>query len=306
MHDRIGLGFVAGAAVLYGSAYPATAVALRSFSPIGVAAIACTLALPVVAALAWTGILPRPHEGATTRDGLARLIVLSLLGGAGFIAAANVAVDLSGPTIAGFVTPLYAVAAALLAVPILGERMRPVTLVAFALAIAGTALLAGFDPRGVAWSGIVVAIIAALAFGLYIVLARRWGRPYGLDGTIVTMANLASRGPLLLAVEAVRAPAGLLPSEPDPSALVAILAIAFGASSTANLLLIAGVRRVPAGRASAALLLAPLSSAAIGVLLLGERLTPVEIAGAALILAGIAGASGLFDRAGRATLPAET
>jgi probable blue pigment (indigoidine) exporter len=212
-----------------------------------------------------------------------------------------VAVDLSGPTIAGFVTPLYAVAAALLAVPILGERMRPVTLVAFALAIAGTALLAGFDPRGVAWSGIVVAIIAALAFGLYIVLARRWGRPYGLDGTTVTMANLASRGPLLLAVEAVRAPAGLLPSEPDPSALVAILAIAFGASSTANLLLIAGVRRVPAGRASAALLLAPLSSAAIGVLLLGERLTPVEIAGAALNLAGIAGAE-----RGRGWSPART
>ena len=39
---------------------------------------------------------------------------------------------------------------------------------------------------------------AAVMFGLYIVLARRWGRRYALDGTLVTIANLAARGPLLL------------------------------------------------------------------------------------------------------------
>ena len=58
----------------------------------------------------------------------------------------------------------------------------------------------------------------------------------------------------------------------------------------------ASVRRVPAGRTSAALLLTPISSAIIAAVVLGERLTPVELFGAALILAGIAGAGGMFDR----------
>src|SRR5215510_4937841 len=94
---RLGLAAAAGAAILYGAAYPATAVALRSFSPLAIAGIACTIALPFV--------------------------VLGALGGVAFIAATNLAVSLNGPTITGFVAPLYAVAAAILAVPILGERL---------------------------------------------------------------------------------------------------------------------------------------------------------------------------------------
>ena len=56
----------------------------------------------------------------------------------------------------------------------------------------------------------------------------------------------------------------------------------------------ASVRRVPAGRTSAALLLTPVSSAIIAAVVLGERLTPVELFGAALILVGIAGAGGVL------------
>ena len=69
----------------------------------------------------------------------------------------------------------------------------------------------------------------------------------------------------------------------------------------------ASVRRVPAGRTSAALLLTPLSSAVIAAVILGERLSPIELVGAGLILAGIAGASGLLDRAigARRAAPAE-
>ena len=51
--------------------------------------------------------------------------------------------------------------------------------------------------------------------------------------------------------------------------MIALLSIAFGSSSTANLLLMASVRRVPARRTSAVLLLTPISSAVIGAILLG-------------------------------------
>ena len=308
---RAGLLAAGGAAILYGAAYPATAVALRSFTPLGIAGLACTLALPVVIALTSAGLLPRPSAAAMNRASLTRLTVLAAIGGLGFIAAANVAVALSGPTVTGFVAPLYAVAAALLAVPILGERIRPITLAAFALALTGTALLAGVEPNAAALRGVGAAGCAAFLFGLYIVLARRWGHRYALDGTLVTIANLIGRGPVLLVLEFVRSPGTLIPTDPDPGAMIALLTIAFGASSTANLLLMASVRRVPAARTSAALLLTPVSSAVIAAVVLGERLAPQQLLGAVLILTGIAGASGVLtrgivrrlamDRAGAAT-----
>jgi len=290
--QRTGLLFAAVAAVIYGAAYPATAIALRSFTPLAIAALACTIALPVVVALGWAGWLPRPNVGGLDGPRLVRLATLSGLGGILFIAAVNVAVALSGPTITGFVAPLYAVAAALLAIPLLNERMRASTLGAFAVALIGTAMLAGVAPDIDSVVGVAMALAAALAFGLYIVLARRWGERYRLDGTLVTIANLIGRGPILLVVELVRSPGTLIPAQPDPAAVIALLSIAVGASSTANLLLMASVRRVAAGRASAALLLTPISSAVLGVILLSDDLAPFQLLGAALILAGIAAASG--------------
>ena len=193
----------------------------------------------------------------------------------------------------GFVAPLYAVAAALLAIPLLGEHLRPVTLAAFGLAVIGTGLLAGVDPTTTSLAGVAIAVGAALTFGLYLVLARRWGTRYALNGTTVTIANLIGRGPILLAFELVRSPGTVIPADPDLAPVIALLTIAFGSSSTANLLVMSSVRRVPARRTSAALLLTPVSSAAIAVVLLGESLTPVEWVGGALILVGIAGASGI-------------
>lgn len=294
--DRIGLAFAAIAAIIYGAAYPATAIALRSFSPLGIAALACTLALPVVIGLGAIGWLPQPSVRGLDRPRLLRLIVLSGLGGLVFIAAINVAVALSGPTITGFVAPLYAVAAALLAVPLLGERVRPATIVAFAIAILGTVLLAGGVPDTDSLVGVAMALAAALCFGLYIVLARRWSRRYALDGTLVTIANLVGRGPILLIVELVRAPGTLMPAAPDPAAVIALLSIALGSSSTANLLLMASVRRVPAGRTSAVLLLTPISSALFAAVLVQDLLAPIQVAGAACILVGIAVASGVGRR----------
>jgi drug/metabolite transporter (DMT)-like permease len=296
---RIGMGAAAGAAIIYGAAYPATAIALRSFSPLEIAAWSSILALILVIGLSMTGLVPRSGMAGMDADRLVRLATLASLGGAGFIVTVNVAVALSGPTVTGFVTPLYAVLATLFAVPILREPIRPVTIVAFALALAGTALLAGAVPIGAPIAGILLALAAAAMFGLYLVLARRWATPYRLDGTLVTIGNLLARGPLLLAVAAVVEPRPLIPASLDPGAVVALASIVVGASSTGSLLLLASVRRVPSGRTSAALLLAPIASAVLAALVLGERLPPTGVAGGALILLGIAVASGVLPLATR-------
>lgn len=290
---QTGMLAAAGAAFVYGAAYPATAVALRSFSPLAVAGWACTLALIPVLASAAGGLIEPPATEGMTRARLVRLGALAVFGGAGFIAAINVAVALSGPTITGFVAPLYAMLATLFAVPILGEPVRLATVAAFVLALAGTVLLAGTAPLGAPIAGILMAFAGAAMFGLYLVLARRWSRPYRLDGTLVTIANLVARGPGLLVVSALVEPRPLIPASLDPAAILALLSIMIGASSTGSLLVMASVRRVSAGRTSSALLLTPVSSAVIAALVLGERLPPSGILGAALILVGMAGASGL-------------
>ena len=140
-------------------------------------------------------------------------------------------------------------------------------------------------------------------FGLYVVLARRWGARYRLDGTLVTIANLLGRGPVLLAAAFLLDPGKVVPAAPDPAAIVALLTIAFGSSAAGNLLLMASVRRVPAGRASGALLLTPVASAVIAAVVLGERLSPMGLVGAACILVGMALASGLLGRPSRSTSP---
>ena len=292
---RVGMAAALGAAVVYGAAYPATAIALRSFSPLAIAGLSCTLALAVVIGLAAGGVLARPGISGMSVARAWRLGALATLGGIGFIAGVNIAVAASGPTITGFIAPLYAVLATLFAVPLLGEHIRTPVLVAFVLAFIGTALLAGSVPAGEAAAGVVIALGSAAMFGLYLVLARLWGARYRLDGTLVTIANLIGRGPVLLAVALVTDPAGVAPSDPDPAAVAALLTIAFGASMTGNLLLMASVRRIPAARTSAALLLTPVASAAIAAILLGERLPPGGLAGACLILGAMGIASGVLS-----------
>ena len=301
--ERIGLAAAIAAAIIYGAAYPATAVALRSFSPLAVAGLSCTLALLIVGSLAAAGVLPRPGVDSMTWPRLSRLVTLALLGGVLFIVGVNIAVAIAGPTITGFVAPLYAVFATLFAVPLLGEHVRPTTILAFGLAFIGTGLLAGAVPAGAPLGGIALGLLAAAMFGLYVVLARRWGAPYRLDGTLITIANLLGRGPVLLLAAWLLDPAKVIPAAPDPAAIIALLTIAFGSSAAGNLLLMASVRRVPAGRASSALLLTPVASAVIAAVVLGDRLSPTGLVGAACILVGMALASGLLGRSSRPPSP---
>jgi probable blue pigment (indigoidine) exporter len=293
--EQIGVLAAAGAAVIFGIAFPATAVALRSFEPLAVAGISCSLGLGLLVTLIALGVVPPAGLDGLDRGRGLRLLALGLLSGFGFILAMNISIELAGPTIAAFVATLYAVLAVLFAIPILGEPVRPMVLVALLLSLVGTTLLAGFRPLDSSVAGIAFGLLAAVTFGLYLVLARRWGRKYRLGGTLVAIAILIGRGPAMLLVELVRDPGALLPSDPDPAAIAALLYLAVGPNLVAQLLILASVERVPAQRTSASLLLTPIAAAVLSFLLLGDLLDPIELVGAGLVLLGIAGASGAIE-----------
>ena len=275
--QRIGVLAAALAAIGFGSSYPATAIALRSFTPLSSAAVQGSLALLLVAGLVAVRVLPGPSAAARTSHGLRRLALLGLLGGVIFIIGMNVAVSLTGPTIAGFVATLYAVFAALFAVPLLGERLRAGTLLSFAVALVGTLLLAGFRPLDAPIGGVLAALAAAVAYGVYLVLARRWAGTAGLDGTSVTLANLVGRGPLMLLIVLVGDKGGVIPSSVAPDALLAMAWLVLVPSLLSQLLIMASVRRVAARRTSASLLLTPITGALLSAWMLGERLAAGEI-----------------------------
>jgi probable blue pigment (indigoidine) exporter len=302
--DQVGIASAAAAALLFGTSFPITAIALRSFTPLGTAALSCTIAFVLLVALSVARVVPRPELRGLGSARLVRLGFVAAVGGLAFIVAVNAAIALSGPTIAAFVSSLYAVLATLFAVPLLGERTRPMVVVALVVSLVGTALLAGFAPLGGSALGVAFGIVAAVSYGLYLVLARRWGPTYGLTGTLMVLALLFGRGPVLLVVELVREPASLIPTSPDPASVLALVYLVLGPMLAAQLLVLASVARVAARRTSAFLLLTPICSAVVTAILLGNRLTPGELLGAALLLLGIAGASGLLDGlTGRAAPP---
>ncbi len=281
----------ASAAVLFGTAYVATAFALRSFTPLATAGwrgFLASAALAIVMALG--GLGPRPSR--PTRSQALRLVAVGLVGGPIFIVTMNVAVAHAGATIASFVAGLYAVLAAVLAPVLLRERLTPFAAAGFVLALAGTLLLAELQLSGPTLSGIGVGLGAALSYALFLVLSRRWSAPWRLPGAVLVLTTVLTTGFPIMAWLLLADPGSLLPARIRPESVFALAWLAVVPGAAAQLLVVASVRRLDARRSSAFLLLNPVSAAVFSWGLLGERLSPVQLLGTVLVLAGIAAASG--------------
>jgi hypothetical protein len=294
---RIGLLAGAGAAIGFGISYPLTAIVLRSFSPLGTAALQGSLGLAIIVTFAALGVIARPSPRTWRPGALVRLVFLGMVGGVIFTSLLNISVSVAGPTITGFVATLYSIFSALLAIPLLGEPLRRGPLASFLLALAGTALLAGFRPADVPLVGVAIALASALCFGLYLVLSRRWGMSHGLDGTAIAIANLTGRGPIVMILALATNPAGVFPADPKLESLIALGLIVIFPSMLSQLLVMASVRRLPARYSGSALLLVPLTGAVVSVLVLGIVPTLPQAIGGLLIVTGIAGASGALELA---------
>lgn len=282
------------AAVLFGSVYPVTSVAVESFSPFGLATLSAIVALPAL----WLPAAFHLRSDAATSlvpsaAVLGRMAVLGLLSAA-FIVLVNAAVDLSGYAETGFVASLYAVAGSALAVPILGERLSRRTVVALCLAVAGTVGLLGDGVGGVDAVGIGLAALAALSFGLYMVLARKWLTPHRMSPIIVNAVGMLLRAVILGAL-VLATPIDLGAPEPTAEAIAGVVWVALAANVSATLLVLYSVRRVRVAVSASMLVAVPLSSVLIGRVLVGHALEPRQWIGAALILLGI-GAVGFAPR----------
>jgi len=288
--------YAALAAMGYGSAYVATAFALRSFDPLPIAAYRSLLAgLALAALIAIRRRRARPRDGGgvapAARPGrYLRLVVVGILGGPIFLAGMNFAVAGVGATIASFVAGLYAILAAVLAPYLLREPLRPRALAGFVVALAGTALLAELDLGSPGRSGIAWGLLAAVSFALFLVLSRKWAGADGFDGLAVALSTMGSAAIGLGALIAISAPASFSPATLAPEALVALAWLAVVAAS-GQALAVSSLRLVPASRTAAFLLLNPITAAVLSALLLAQVPTGLQLVGGVLVLAGIAAAT---------------
>jgi drug/metabolite transporter (DMT)-like permease len=297
-HAHRGEVYAALAAGGFGSAYVATAFALRSFGPVPIAfwrglfaAVALQLVIAVRARRSpadWTTDSTAGEVRSVAR--LARLGVLSILGGPLFFVAMNLSISHVGATVASFVAGLYAILAALFAPFVLPERPTTRIVAAFVVALAGTALLAELDFGSSDVAGLAWGLTAAVSYALYLVLTRRWSSANRLDGKTIAAATTTSTAvclgvPLLLAD-----PGQLLPVSIAPEAAIAIAWLS-AVAALGQVLVVASVRLMPAARSAAFLLLNPVTATVLSALLLGAFPSMLQLLGGALVLAGIAAAT---------------
>ena len=295
-----------GAAVLYGTSWVATGLALHGFSPFALAAWRSLVTVIVlVPVIVW---VTRPTADAnqpanttppSTRGWLTRLLILGLLGGALFGIGMNVSILLTGAAITAFIAGAYPVLASVLAPAILGERIRLAAIIGLGLAFIGTLLIAGFDASGIRVDGVLAAAATAVAVALFMLLSRRWQKPWGIRPTQITLSNFALLGiaGVLLTLSTGDAFAkSAVPIE----AFGAVLWLGIFAGAVATILLTESHRRLPTSESSAFLMLNPLTAAVLAVPVLGEVLSPLQLVGAAMVLAGIALATGTFPLIARA------
>jgi drug/metabolite transporter (DMT)-like permease len=288
------------AALVWGTSWVATGLALRDLSPEAVAAWRGVGTFGLMAALLRVGPLrervrrapsqPRPQSGR-----LLRYLALALFGGPWFILGMNFAVQLTGATISAFVSGLYPVIAGVAAPLLLPERPSWAAVGGLFAAFVGILLLAGFDPLGLPVEGVAVALGAAVSFALFLLLARRWSVAWGLSPLSITAANF---GVLALVAVPLAWMIGQDRSLPDldSTAWLALGWLIVGPGVLANLFVLGSVRRLPAHESSSYLMLAPLAAAVLAAWLLDERLVPLQAIGAGLVLVGIASATVPFRR----------
>lgn len=203
---------------------------------------------------------------------------------------------IAGAGVAGAAALLYTapVMVALVARPLLGERLTPLR---FGLAVAvmiGAALTVMGGSHGVGLAGVALpsvlagvigGLLSAVSYATTTVLAR-WAVPR--YGQFRMLFWEAIGGVVLLAI--ILPLTGHTPQPPPTSAgWLYAFALALGGVIVANLLFFTGVKRIEATPTAVAATIEPVVGALLAFLLFGQRLTVFGTLGLLMVVGGVAG-----------------
>lgn len=183
----------------------------------------------------------------------------------------------------------YPILTALIMMIFFRERSRLSTWIAIGLSIGGVALLSGVG-GGAQWLGIVLEIISALCFALYLIRVNR-SRVSQMPVVKLTFYVMAFGALIFAAFIAyeradfdISAHYALIPTAPGWLNLCLLSVIC---TVVTNLALVYATQNIGPTVASILGVLEPLTALVLGILFLGEELTPSMAAGIGLILPAV-------------------
>ncbi len=268
--------------VAWGSSWPAMKIALNEVPPFSM-----RLATTGIATLVLFAIALAQHRRLAVKQPMARvhLAVAGSLNVGCFTlltAFAQLVTSTARVAVLTYTMPIWA---ALLALPILGERLNTARGISLLLGAVGLSVLIYPLIGSSDLIGVAIALFNALAWAAGTVYLK-WAK-IGADPLAIAVWQLVAA--LVMTV------AGLVVVEGVPHlwplhtpALLALIFSALVGSAIAYLLWFEIVRRLPATTASLGVLGAPVVGFIASVLVLGERPTVSDVIGSALILAAAA------------------
>jgi drug/metabolite transporter (DMT)-like permease len=266
--------------LLWGSAFAAIRAALPSLGYAQVASGRLALAAVAFGVVALVAGVRRPRR--------AELPVLAAMGATGY-AGYQLLLSAGEQTVpAGTAALLLAIApviAAVLAGPVLGERMRPRGWAGLAVALGGAVLVAlsRHGEHGAGLGGAALVAAAAAVYALWIVIQKRALRSMS---PLHATAWATWFGALIALPFGHALPSGV--AHASSGALTALLVLGLVLSTVPFLLWAWVLARLPAGVAASALLMIGPAGVLMGWLLLGEQPAPLALLGGAVTLAGVA------------------
>ncbi|MGD9675784.1 MAG: DMT family transporter [Candidatus Bipolaricaulia bacterium] len=279
MGSYIGLAVLLG---IWSSAFAAIRVGLSAYGPGELALLRFLTASAVLAAAA----VARRTRLPRARD-LPLILLLGVLGITGYHLALNfgeVTVSAGTASLLIGAAPLFTAA---LAVPVLGERMRPIGWLGIAVGFVGVALIAFGEGGGVRMeAGAVIVVLAAISTSAYNVLQKRVMTRYApLEFT--TYVIWAGTIPMLVFLPGLLRDVGRAPVAATVSALyLGVFPAAIG-----YILWVRALSRFSASTLASVLYLNPVLAMLIAWAWLGEIPTGLTVLGGVVAIAGAALAS---------------
>jgi drug/metabolite transporter (DMT)-like permease len=237
------------------------------FIRFGVSALVMSLIL-----LLRRGRLPR---GRT----LARLIGMGALGYVGQSFTFLTATRYASAGLVALLLYLYPLFVAVLSILFLRERLTLPRTAALALALVGTGLTV--DPAGGQWTGILLAIGAALIYSFYILVGSEVMKHVtAIESSAVIFASAALVYAGLTAVNGAHFPV-------SPTGWLVMAGMILFSTLIPVATFLAGLERIGPTNAAMLSTLEPVVTVLLAAWLFGERLSPVVLLGGGLILASV-------------------
>jgi drug/metabolite transporter (DMT)-like permease len=256
-------------------------VRLAETGPIATAFWRVLLALPALALWARLERGPRPHQlrGDWKLLGLAGLF---FSGDLSFWHLSIALTSVANATLFANFNPVFVTFGAFL---LFGERVRPLFLLALAVAMTGAAVLMSesFEIGRAHVLGDVFGIVTGLFWACYFLSVSRL-RARVPTGALMFWTSCATAAALLPI--ALLSGDAMLPS--SPSGWATLLALALVSHAAGQGLIALALAHLPAALSSLTLLIEPLLAAIFAWILLGEPISLRQLTGGAVILAGIA------------------